>query len=84
MIDQEDRKNFIAYVFGHCTGHDHKMAIEDIQIICDQALISMNEPVTTMEDLEVIDNICTTTWYSSHVEGLNREKIRQTHFRVKK
>ena len=84
MLDEEDRKLFIAYVFGHCTGHDHKMPIDDIQIICDQALISMNEPATRMEDLDVIDNIATTTWYSSHIEGLNREKIRQTQFKVKK
>ncbi len=84
MISKQDRKVFIAFVFGHATGHDHEISLADIQIMCDQALMEMNEPITTKEDLDVIKDLETLSWYSAHIQGDNREKIRQTNFRIQK
>ena len=83
MLDEEDRKIFIAFVFGHATGHNHEISLADIQIMCDQALMQMNEPITNKQDVEVIKNLETISWYSSHIKGENRETKRQTNFNIK-
>jgi len=73
LFDKEDRRIFMAYFFGNCIAHDHKISLADIKIHCDQTLLSMNEPITTKEDLEVIETIANMSWYAIQSQG--REKF---------